>query len=102
MAALACGFSKPGNLLLGVNPAGVTNPMRELSGNTGSAAYAGAASPKAASRPNAVFRTVRDNECINAPPAKTRRAGGPTYRVATWATMRPAARSFDRHALALA
>src|SRR6187200_299564 len=47
MMALACGFSKPANLLLGVKPAGAISPMREAVGNTGSAAWAGAANVRA-------------------------------------------------------
>src|SRR3954449_4340664 len=43
MSALACWFSKPRNLALGVKPAGTASPTREAGGNTGSAAWAGAA-----------------------------------------------------------
>jgi hypothetical protein len=60
MAALASGFSKPGNLVLGVKPAGGTRPTRELTGNTGSAARTGAAARNRASAPRMAGRSVRD------------------------------------------
>ncbi len=40
IAALACGFSKPGNFVAGTKPGGGAMPMFELGGKIGSAARA--------------------------------------------------------------
>ena len=65
ITALAVTFSKPTKRADGAKPTGGTMPTRELVGNTGSAAKAGAvASARAASAPNVVCRRMCGRDMV--------------------------------------